>query len=324
MRLFIILLLLILANCSGKKAQIVTHYDKIYSDKNYYKKNRIKFDIINNKNLVKIGKSTNNVYSTNNRKIEDKNNEKSIIVNSGDTLYAISNTYNVPNRDLIEINNLQEPYLLKEGQKLILPSFKYHNVESGDNLYSISRLYDMKIGNLIKLNNLKEPYNIKVGDKIRISETASIKQRIKTPKQNRVRKITIPTISNEKKGFIWPVKSSIVISKFGQKSGGLYNDGINIKSNSNDDVVAVKGGRVAYVGNELRGYGNLIIIKHSNRWISAYAHLDSVLVKRGQKIDQGTKIATIGTTGNVSEKQLYFSLRYKKEAVNPEKYLKNQ
>ena len=68
----------------------------------------------------------------------------------------------------------------------------------------------------------------------------------------------------------------------------------------------------------------MIIIKHANNWISAYAHLDDILVQKGQKIEQGTKIANIGATGNVSEKQLYFSLRKKKEAVNPEKYLEKK
>ncbi|MDA7705637.1 M23 family metallopeptidase [Rickettsiales bacterium] len=320
MRLFIILLLLILSSCSGKKAQIIKHQNNIYSDKNYYKKNRLQFDVISKKNLAKIAKSVDNKYSSKKRKIEDRGNETAIIINSGDTLYAISNTYNVPNRDLIEINNLTEPYILKEGQKLRLPSFKYHNVQEGENLYSISRIYDMKIGNLIALNDLKKPYNIKIGDKIRISETASI-NRSKQRKKSVTHK-KLPIASSKKQSFIWPVQSGIIISKFGQKSGGLYNDGINIKPDISEDVFAIKDGKVAYVGNELRGYGNLVIIKHSNNWISAYAHLDNILIKKGQKIRQGTKIANMGVTGNVSEKQLYFSLRHKKEAVDPEKYLK--
>ena len=167
---------------------------------------------------------------------------------------------------------------------------------------------------------MQKPYNIHVGSKIRISETASIKKKFKTSRSQSKKRLVSTKNSDE---FIWPVHSGAVISKFGQKEGGLYNDGINIKpSGDNEDVLLVKDGRVAYVGNELRGYGNLIIIKHSDSWISAYAHLDKILVKKGQKIRRGTKIATIGDTGNVSERQLYFSLRHKKEAINPEKYLK--
>ena len=79
---------------------------------------------------------------------------------------------------------------------------------------------------------------------------------------------------------------------------------------------------MAYVGNELKGYGNLIIIKHSGGWITAYAHLNSFDVKRGQKVAQSAQIGTVGITGNVSEAQLYFSLRKGRDALNPQNYLK--
>ena len=311
-------ILLLLSSCYQNKAEIITNQTNIYSSKNYYKKNRIELQEISKNNLVILNnKKHNNLPTTKRGDIEDKKNSSHVVVNDGDTLYAISATYNVPNRDLIEINNLKEPYIIKEGQKLKLPSFKYHNVVKQENLYYIARIYDMNISELIKLNELKKPYNIKIGDKIRISETASIKRKSK----KRIKKIIKKAPNIDNNNFIWPVKSGSIISKFGQKSGGLYNDGINIKPTDNNDVLSVRDGKIAYVGNELRGYGNLIIIKHGNDWISAYAHLDNILIKKGQKIRQGTKIATIGSTGNVLEKQLYFSLRYKKEAINPEKYL---
>ena len=320
--LTILLSLFALSGCYQNKAEIITNKNKIYSSKNYYKQNRLKFQEISKKNLENIvrSKSSNShIIARKNTKIEDKKNSSYVIVNPGNTLYGISATYNVPNRDLIEINNLEEPYTLKTGQKLKLPSFKYHKVNEGENLYYIARIYDMKIGQLIKLNDLKKPYSIRIGDKIRISETASIRQ--KSQRKNYQQKKRLPIAKNNNK-FIWPVKYGTVISKFGQKAGGLYNDGINIKPSNNKNVLSIMDGKIAYVGNELRGYGNLIIIKHSGKWISAYAHLDKILVKKGQKIRQGTKIATIGDTGNISEKQLYFSLRHKKEAIDPEKYLK--
>ena len=111
------------------------------------------------------------------------------------------------------------------------------------------------------------------------------------------------------------------MSKFGPKPGGLYNDGINIKAKGGDNVKATEDGVVAYVGNELRGYGNLIIIKHSGGWISAYGHLDQTKIKRGIKVKKGQNIATIGSTGNVKSPQLYFGLRKGREAVNPQSYL---
>ncbi len=129
--------------------------------------------------------------------------------------------------------------------------------------------------------------------------------------------------SNDKKNiFSWPVRGA-VISKFGPKKGGLYNDGINIKAREGASVGSAEDGVVAYVGNELKGYGNLIIIKHSQGWITAYAHLKEFNVKRGQKILKSQKIGLVGSTGSVSFPQLYFGLRKGREALNPQNYLKS-
>ena len=174
--------LLTLSNCYQDKAEIITNKNKIYSSKNYYKENRLKFKEISKKNLrniVKSGRSDSHILAKRDVKIEDQKNSSYVVVNPGDTLYAISATYNVPNRDLIEINGLEEPYTIRAGQKLKLPSFKYHKVSEGDSLYYIARTYDMKISELIRLNDLQKPYNIHVGSKIRISETASIKKNLK-------------------------------------------------------------------------------------------------------------------------------------------------
>jgi len=81
-------------------------------------------------------------------------------------------------------------------------------------------------------------------------------------------------------------------------------------------------GIVAYAGNELRGFGNLLLIKHAGGWVSAYAHNDTVLVKRGQKVDKGQKIATVGSTGSVKSPQLHFEIRRGRIAKDPRKYLR--
>ena len=139
--------------------------------------------------------------------------------------------------------------------------------------------------------------------------------------KNNSDKIIEPKIPSKNNHFIFPVKG-VVISKFGPKAGGLYNDGINIKAKSGENVRATEDGAVAYVGSELRGYGNLIIIKHSGGWISAYGHLDKTKVKRGSKVKKNESIATVGSTGNVHSPQLYFGLRKGREALNPENYIR--
>jgi murein DD-endopeptidase MepM/ murein hydrolase activator NlpD len=192
----------------------------------------------------------------------------------------------------------------------------------------------MNMKKLIDANDLEEPYSIIIGSKLRVSgaltrnkntnvaSSGSVVQKDLSPSRPKARpkkaaQIKLPTKNNK---FVWPVKGK-VISSFGQKPGGLYNDGINIKAAESSPVKAVEDGLVAYVGNELRGYGNLIIIKHSGGWISAYAHLKETEIKIGQKVSQGTQIAKVGSTGNVDSPQLYFGIRKGREAVNPQSYL---
>lgn len=120
--------------------------------------------------------------------------------------------------------------------------------------------------------------------------------------------------------FLWPVKGQI-ISRFGTKPDGLHNDGLNIAAAKGSAVVAAENGVVAYAGNELRGYGNLLLIRHADRWITAYAHLDRILVERGATVRRGQKIGTVGVTGSVTSPQLHFEVRRGSQAINPAPYL---
>jgi murein DD-endopeptidase MepM/ murein hydrolase activator NlpD len=120
--------------------------------------------------------------------------------------------------------------------------------------------------------------------------------------------------------FLWPVRGHI-LANYGSKSDGTHNDGINIAAPRGTAVQAVDAGVVVYTGNELRGYGNLVLVKHPNGWISAYAHCDAILVKRGEKVGRGQVIARVGSTGNVSEPQLHFELRRGQHAVDPREFM---
>ncbi len=116
--------------------------------------------------------------------------------------------------------------------------------------------------------------------------------------------------------FLWPVKGKL-ISGFGPKPDGLHNDGLNIAAPKGTAVVAADNGVVAYAGNELRGFGNLLLLKHSDGWITAYAHLDKIEVERGATVKRGQVIARVGQTGGVSSPQLHFELRKGSQAVDP-------
>jgi len=113
--------------------------------------------------------------------------------------------------------------------------------------------------------------------------------------------------------FVWPVKGKIT-SKF--KPGGK-NDGINIKVATGTAVKAAAGGVVMYAGSELKGFGNLLLIKHEEGWITAYAHNAGLLVKKGDTVGQGQEIATSGKSGDASEPQLHFEIRKGKQPIDP-------
>lgn len=120
--------------------------------------------------------------------------------------------------------------------------------------------------------------------------------------------------------FRWPVRGR-VISAFGVKPGGERNDGINIEVPEGTPIKAAEGGQVIYAGNELKGFGNLVLVKHPNGFVSAYAHASEVLVQRGDSILRGQTIAKVGATGSVSRPQLHFEIRNGNRPVDPLPYL---
>lgn len=270
----------------------------------------------------------------------------SVVVARGDTLYSISRRYNVPLRDIIEANHMIPPYRVYVGQTIKLPSAKYHIVARGDTLYSISKRYNVDMSSISRLNDLDEPYTLAVGQKLILpgslvekSTQTTVKTASTTTQKTTTKKAsssswwsskkstpkkatyTKPTpVKKRKSKFLWPVKGP-VISNFGTIGKGRNNDGINIKAPLGSTVKAADAGTVAYAGNELKGFGNLILIKHNDGWITAYAHNDKILVKKGQKVRKGEKIATVGSTGGVSTPQLHFEIRAGKKAVNPRSYL---
>ena len=126
--------------------------------------------------------------------------------------------------------------------------------------------------------------------------------------------------SADGKSFRWPVRGRI-ISGFGSKPNGERNDGINLAVPEGTSVKAVEAGTVIYAGNELEGYGNLILVRHADGWVSAYAHNKEILVKREDKVGRGQTIARAGMTGSVSSPQVHFELRKGAKPVNPLDYL---
>ncbi len=265
------------------------------------------------------------------------------VVKSGDTVHAVASRYRVPIRSLIELNGLRAPYTLRLGQKLRLPAPRRHIVQPGDTIYGVARKYGVAISSLVRLNRIKPPYTIVTGRKLRLPDrlqTAAIpparrvqrnrptgarvlrpgRPAAKAPARIRAAVPKPPPRSRRK--FLLPVRG-VVVSKFGAQGKGLRNDGINIAAPLGTPVRAAENGIVVYSGNALLGFGNMVLIRHADGFMTAYAHNRSLGVARGDVVRRGQVIAEVGRTGNVSTPQLHFEVRKGKKAVNPARYVHN-
>lgn len=269
-----------------------------------------------------------------------------VTVLPGDTVYAISRRTGASPQSIIALNSLQAPYTLSVGQTIRVPSNAVppsrvsvaqpaaplqtvsapreaaHIVRPGDTLYSISRATGAGVAEIAQANNLYPPYSISVGQTLRIPGATSLPvQREAAAPATDVADIA-RTVSYEQPAprkaslFDWPVQGAI-IGSYGLTPGGKRNDGVNIAAPIGTPVRAAADGEVVYRGSELDGYGNLILIKHEDGFVTAYAHSDAMLVKKGDRVRQGQVIAKVGQTGSAGEPQLHFEIRQNLKAVDP-------
>lgn len=262
----------------------------------------------------------------------------SIEVREGDTLFSIAQNNQIDLAALILTNGLKDPYELTVGDVLRIPGPNLHVVAEGDTVFSISTTYNIDTMTLAAINNLYEPYDIKVGQKLqlpagvqsksvkakgsgwRLGSSAKKKAKVaKTSKGKSTRSLARATPRGGGK-FLWPAHGTI-ISAFGGKGSGKKNDGINIAVEMNSRILAANDGTVTYVGNEVRSYGNLVLIRHKSDWITAYAHMSDVWVVQGQAVERGQHIANAGQSGDADRPQIHFELRRGQKTYDPEKYL---
>lgn len=275
---------------------------------------------------------------------------------SGETLWSVANAYHVDLRDMLDLNNLRAPYALHTGQRFKIPAPVTYRARPGDTLYKISRMFDTTTTELANLNHLRPPYAVKNGQILRLPSkhagsvmmvasssslfssternsvpierevlpdvtVASQKlQKTNTDRNKAIATEKTPPVALSGKGFLKPVNGR-VISAFGPKADGLHNDGINIKAARGDPVRAADQGVVVYSGNQIEGYGNMILVRHANGFMTAYAHMDKNLVKKGDVVKRGQAIGTVGSSGHVDTPQLHFEIRKGKEALDPSRFV---
>ncbi len=228
-------------------------------------------------------------------------------VKSGETLYSIAWRANSDVRQLVKLNNIAPPYNIYPGQKLFLVANNNRKSTQASNNKAFSK----------KKNNSSTPTSAKVVKKPIASNKkqaygASVARK-KVDKKNTFTESFSKKISR----WQWPVKGR-VFAKFSSKAQG--NKGIDITGQRGTIIRAAADGKVVYAGSALRGYGKLVIVKHNDDYLSAYAHNETILVKDQQKIKAGDMVAKMGDT-DAQRVMLHFEVRFRGKSVDPLKYL---
>jgi murein DD-endopeptidase MepM/ murein hydrolase activator NlpD len=224
-------------------------------------------------------------------------------VKPGETGLAIAAAYGVPWSQIVAANKLKAPYVLEVGQKLLLPSK--------------TQLAQMSIEQRAKA------FDLNIDDIITGSAPAAPAPKAAPAKPGAAPKPTPPpgvAGTGPAPPFSWPVEGRI-LSGFGPKPGGRFNDGVNLKASQGAAVRSAGDGTVAYAGDAIPGFGNLILITHANGYVTAYGHNEALLVARGKKVTRGDVIARAGMTGAVTEPQVHFEIRRNRTPVDPVKVI---
>lgn len=201
-----------------------------------------------------------------------------------------------------------------------------YTVKRGDTLSRISRMTGTSVRDLARMNGISPPYTIEVGQKLKVtgaskssgSKKSSSTQTAKVTPSSAVPKSSWPPVGQ--RCWRWPASGKVIMT-YSTAEGG--NKGIDIAGTRGQPIYAAGAGKVVYVGNQLRGYGNLVMIKHNEDYITAYAHNDKLMVNNGQSVKIGQQIATMGSSDTDSV-SLHFQIRYRATAIDPLRYLPPQ
>ncbi len=299
---------------------------------------------------------------------------KEVTVGRGENVYTIARNHGVRMREIIALNNLQPPFLLKPGQRLVLPAQTGGSASPGSvgepvpsaaPLQAIDRT-PLSAGRPAPSTGgvtavpLEAPPGAKTSTGGLTSSNLSSGQRTTAPSDvkasampfgppsgelppdltagtgPKVADATPTTVmpsaeaASEKAethasggtpSFIWPLQGP-VLSAYGAKGQTGSNDGLNIGAPKGAPVVAAAGGTVAYAGDDMKGFGNLVLVRHEGGWVTAYAHLDRVIVAKDSIVAAGDMIGTVGASGGVASPQLHFEIRQDGKPVDPQSMLK--
>ncbi len=233
-------------------------------------------------------------------RVKNSLNGSEYIVKKGETLYSIAWRANIDVASLASFNKLSSPYQIFPGQKLFLVKKSPKANKNVDRLESVQNQKQKRVKKPVA-SNKKQAYG----------------KDVRGQKVNKKTSTSGGTFSQKIKNWSWPARGKVVEGFSTAKQG---NKGINIAGRRGDSVKSTADGKVVYAGSALRGYGQLVIVKHNDDYLSAYAHNDRILVKEQQLVKAGQVIARMGDT-DAERVMLHFEVRFRGKSVNPMKYL---
>ncbi len=260
----------------------------------------------------------------------DQLSKTSCIVKPKDTIYSIAKEQRIDHLVLARINKIPPPFTIYVGQRLLL---RANSNKTAQNVLSVNKPitrntkiitqkndFPVKVNSSVKAQNVNYGHNftqdkkaINTANTTNVTETKNVTAKTKEVKSSSQGSSVVLKRLN----WIWPAKGPILTRFF---IGAAKKNGINIGGNEGTSIKAVAAGKVVYSGSGLRGYGNLIIIKHANNFLSAYAHNRKNMVKEGVDVKIGQQIAEMGKTGT-NKVMLHFEIRHNGKPVDPEKVL---
>lgn len=274
---------------------------------------------------------------------------ETITVEKNQNVYSIARAHGVSMREVIVLNDLKSPFVIHPGQSLVLPAkdkdmaptpsaapvpgIEYKPLEGytppiQPSSQSITETplapppsspapvtAESAPQTLAPPPPATQPVQTTVSNEL---QSVPPQKLAEAPAEAlaKTEETPVPSVA-----FMWPVQGQIIAS-FGPKAQGTNNDGINIAAPKGAPVQAAAGGIVVYAGNEMKGFGNLILIRHEGGWVTAYAHLDRMMVARDTVVAPGDMIGTVGSTGGVSTPQLHFETRHDGKPVDPQTVIK--
>ncbi len=238
-------------------------------------------------------------------------------VRGGESLYDIAATYQVPLRALIDQNNLEPPYALAPDRELQLPPPRFHAVARGENFSDIARRYNVDTRSLALLNRMQPPYQVREGERVVLPAMA---RAYEPPAPAPVQSAASGAPAGAGR-FAWPLRGEIV-ARFGPQSGGQRLDGIEIAGRAGEQIVAAAEGEVVYAGDDLPAYGHLVIVSHTEGYVTAYGYNRSALVREGDRVRAGQPVAELGEREG-GRARLLFQVRRGGAPVDPAPLLGN-